>query len=264
MLQWSHGHQHTTGSAPPSPGISALAAIFGDLASSIVKVPREIVTTRLQTDYNGPEKATFQRVARDIIKEDGPLGLFRGFWSTTARDAPFMVILFVVYESFKGYSIRNNIGVAAPSPGYYTNNGNGNGNGNGTNGNGDYISSLEGDADDLVPASGITTLRSILYGGISGFLAGWVTTPFDVVRAKVMTFKKKDSRAKVPSMIQVFKEVANAERAKGGSVVRVFWTGALARSFWWYCVCSMFFPTYESMKGGDRNGLGTLSAPLIC
>ncbi|KAI9033372.1 mitochondrial carrier domain-containing protein [Hyaloraphidium curvatum] len=238
MLRWSAAHfPSSTSSAGPSPAISAIAAIFGDLASSIVKVPREIITTRLQTDYMGDGRASASKVFRDILKEDGPLGLFRGFWSTTARDAPFMVILFVVYESFKGYSIRNNIGVTV-APGSI---------GGSRNGNGDYISSLEAD-DSAAPATGITTFRSILYGGISGFLAGYVTTPFDVVRAKVMTYKKKDPRAPAPGMTTVFREVAEAARARGDSVTRVFFTGALARSFWWYCVCSSFFAIYERMR----------------
>jgi solute carrier family 25 (mitochondrial S-adenosylmethionine transporter), member 26 len=131
-------------------GISAVSAIMGDLVSSIVKVPREVITARLQVgadqhliakSKHSPAWTTLQQV----IKEQGTMGLFRGFWSTTLRDCPFMVILFTTYESFK-----INHHVVTPA----------------------YLRSHPEDA--------MSSLQSTLFGGVSGALAGFLTVPFDV------------------------------------------------------------------------------------
>ena len=71
-------------------------AVLGDFASSIVKVPREVITSRMQIGHDSS-----MHVIQQIVKRDGVRGLFRGFWSTTARDCPFMIILFGSYEGLK-------------------------------------------------------------------------------------------------------------------------------------------------------------------
>ncbi|KAJ3099304.1 hypothetical protein HDU97_003278 [Phlyctochytrium planicorne] len=188
---------------------SAISAVVGDLASSIVKVPREVITSRLQTSSGvGPKQ-----VVESILRTQGPMGLFQGFWSTTARDAPFMIILFCTYESFKQYQHR-------------------------------FVISRYPESDDEVP---ITTVRSTLFGGVSGALAGFLTTPFDVIKTKVMTSKA----GKTPSMFQVAKEIVRAQRGNGPASIKdakVFFTGSTARSIWWFGICSIFFPIYERSK----------------
>lgn len=67
-------------------GISALSAILGDLVSSIVKVPREVVTSRLQVNADlaaitrNPSSNPVLITMKEVIKEQGIGGLFRGFW----------------------------------------------------------------------------------------------------------------------------------------------------------------------------------------
>ena len=73
-----------------------VSAVLGDFASSIVKVPREVITSRMQIGHDSS-----MHVIQQIVKRDGVRGLFRGFWSTTARDCPFMIILFGSYEGLK-------------------------------------------------------------------------------------------------------------------------------------------------------------------
>ena len=81
---------------------NAVAAIAGDVASSIVKVPREVLTQRLQTGiYNSTSQAI-----RSIFQQEGIKGFYTGFISTTLRDIPFMVVLFVSYEQFKQWKVR--------------------------------------------------------------------------------------------------------------------------------------------------------------
>ncbi|KAJ3120535.1 hypothetical protein HK098_004539 [Nowakowskiella sp. JEL0407] len=195
---------------------SALSAITGDTVSSIIKVPREVITARLQTDYvsstsvDSVKKGSFNVVVQQIWKEEGIAGFFRGFMSTTARDWPFMVILFTTYESFK----QNHRHIRFP---------------------------FDDDEDeDDIP---ITTLKSTIFGGISGGLAGYLTTPFDVVKTKIMTYKKSSANERI-SMYNVARDVYRARSVQlvsGGSGVvnsirpcDVFFTGSGARGFWWF------------------------------
>lgn len=174
-----------------------MSAVAGDLASSVAKVPREIITTRLQTGLYGSSAV---QVAQSILKAEGPQGLFRGFASTTARDAPFMVILFVTYENFRRAHER--------------------------------IWSGEGQ---------VPTVASTIFGGLSGGLAGFLTSPFDAMKTRIMTGKGQGMRGVLRSLYM----------EQGGSVSRVgqeLFVGAGARSVWWLCVCSIFFPTYEALK----------------
>ncbi|KAJ3215180.1 pre-rRNA-processing protein esf1 [Dinochytrium kinnereticum] len=186
---------------------SAISAVVGDLASSIVKVPREVITSRLQTSSGiGP-----RQVIESIIRTQGPAGFFQGFWSTTARDAPFMIILFCTYESFKQYQHR-------------------------------FIITRFPEMDDEIP---ITTVRSTLFGGISGALAGFLTTPFDVIKTKVMTsggVVDANGVRRTPSMMKVARDIVMGRKAalfgnNGASTsvagriapYSVFFTGASAR-----------------------------------
>ncbi|KAF9930807.1 hypothetical protein FBU30_011256 [Linnemannia zychae] len=251
-----------TGNTPPQhpwflPTLSpipatAISAIIGDLASSIIKVPREVVTSRLQTGYyasaiEAGANVNAGYVFKAVLREEGVRGLFRGFWSTTARDCPFMVILFTTYENFKAYHTRNLQTQITSDP--------------------NYIASSPVEVK-------IPPMTSTLFGGISGFLAGYFTTPMDVIRTRIMTFKKTAGVVGVGSvqaleltMTGISREMyrqASAQAAQisntkqsgtivssmrhGANVYSTFFVGAIPRSLWWFCVCSIFFSTYEVMK----------------
>ncbi|KAG0051802.1 hypothetical protein BGZ83_003278 [Gryganskiella cystojenkinii] len=255
-----------TGNTPPQhpwwlPTLSpipatAISAIIGDLASSVIKVPREVVTSRLQTGYYNSavinsktgvvaanQSVNAGYVFRAVLREEGVRGLFRGFWSTTARDCPFMVILFTTYENFKAYHTRNLRIQITSDP--------------------SYIASSP--VEVKIPA-----MTSTLFGGISGFLAGYFTTPMDVIRTRIMTFKKtamvpgtlahltsaqdismtgisRDMYRQALSQVTGDQGVVRSVRV-GTSVYKTFFVGAIPRSLWWFCVCSIFFSTYEIMK----------------
>ncbi|CAO3563790.1 unnamed protein product [Mortierella alpina] len=228
---------------------TAISAIIGDLASSVIKVPREVITSRLQTGYyNGVQNPpsggiNAGYVFRAVLREEGVRGLFRGFWSTTARDCPFMVILFTTYENFKAYHTRNMVTQITSDP--------------------SYIASSP--VEVKIPA-----MTSTLFGGISGFLAGYFTTPMDVIRTRIMTFKKAAAGSQTAAaqdvtmtgisraMYRQATQQATQASARSNGFVRAlrhgqsvygsFFVGAIPRSLWWFCVCSIFFSTYEFSK----------------
>ncbi|ORZ31679.1 mitochondrial carrier domain-containing protein [Catenaria anguillulae PL171] len=222
------------GGAAHPVAMTTFAALVGDLASSIVKVPREVVTARMQTGfYSGPgaPKTAIEVVGR-IVRDEGPLALWQGFGPIIARDGPFMIVLFVTYESFKA-RYNNNVQATAAA-----------------------LATSVRVRDGRVPAPShahagssmvevpvISTSQSTLFGGISGALAGFTTTPLDVLRTRVLTTATAVQQARPKGIVSGLTDIY---RQDGG--VKALYRGAVARSAWWFCVCSIFFPTYEAVK----------------
>eukprot|EP01135_Chromosphaera_perkinsii_P010056 Nk52_evm1s2001 gene=Nk52_evmTU1s2001 len=193
-----HGHV-------PLAATSALAAVAGDIASSLVKIPREVVTQRLQTDmYTSTSHAV-----RNIFREEGIRGFYTGSVSTAIRDMPFMVILFVTYDQLKAYSVEGARFTAA------------------------------GHSLESIYQIKLKGGEAMAYGGLAGALAGWLTAPFDMIKTRIMTHTCVETR---PTFVSA------ARQLYGENGYRSFFVGAVPRSCWWFCVCSIFFQTYEGMK----------------
>ena len=208
---------------------TALSAVIGDLASSVIKVPREVVTTKLQTDhYAGRSTASY--VVRQTLLEEGPRGLFKGFWAIAARDSPFMVILLVSYENFKAFHRRS----------VYR----------------EWIEQAKHHKTIVASAAfeeqvGIPTLQTIVYGGISGFMAGYFTTPMDVIRTRMITERRQVGTPATVGRVTVMdmtKRMWAQAQGRPVKVYREFFAGAMPRSLWWFGICGIFFPTYETLK----------------
>ena len=78
-------------------GAHLIAATAAGLASSIVRVPTEVVKTRLQTG----QFTTARAAVLGIALAEGTGGLFAGYGSFLLRDLPFDAIEFVSYEHLK-------------------------------------------------------------------------------------------------------------------------------------------------------------------
>lgn len=176
------------------------------------------------------------------LLEEGPKGLFKGFWAIAARDSPFMIILLVSYENFKAFhhrSVREDLLKKMKS-----------------NNRQPYEQQVVAGAAFEELEADIPTLRSIIYGGVSGFLAGYFTTPMDVLRTRMITQKKTSSSPNNQlSVMQVAKNMVDrVKHTEKGSVrqtigiYRSFFSGSIPRSFWWFGICGIFFPTYETLK----------------
>ena len=76
------------------------AGVAAGLASSVIRVPTEVVKTRMQT---GEFKHAFTAL-KTIVAREGARGIFAGYGSFLLRDLPFDAIEFVTYEQLKkGY-----------------------------------------------------------------------------------------------------------------------------------------------------------------
>lgn len=75
----------------------AFASSCGEVAACLIRVPSQICTQRLQVG----QFASLPEVVSHTLKTDGPLGFYRGYGTTVAREIPFAFIQFPIYEQLK-------------------------------------------------------------------------------------------------------------------------------------------------------------------
>lgn len=91
-----------------------LAASVSKLTASVAAYPHEVVRTKLQVDatslralaHGGPRPSEFHRaraVLSQILREEGPRGLYRGLTSNLLRTVPACMLTFTSYELAKRY-----------------------------------------------------------------------------------------------------------------------------------------------------------------
>lgn len=76
------------------------AAAFAETISCITRVPTEIVKQRRQALTDNKSSST---ILFETLRREGFFGMYRGFWATVLRDAPFSVIQYPLWEFFKMY-----------------------------------------------------------------------------------------------------------------------------------------------------------------
>lgn len=75
------------------------AAATGNLVSSAVFVPKELVKQRLQNA--GTTSSTWLTVVSEIVREKGIVGLYTGYAATVLRNVPSAALRFGLYEELK-------------------------------------------------------------------------------------------------------------------------------------------------------------------
>lgn len=133
-------------------GIHATAAASGNVLSSMVFVPKELVKQQMQFQGSG---VSFGDVLLQILKKSGVPGLYCGYQATLMRNIPSAMLRFALYEEFK-YR-------------WYT-----------TNQAGGDDSILPGDA---LPFS----WQLFAAGACAGALASGIMTPVDVLKTRLST-----------------------------------------------------------------------------
>lgn len=133
------------------------AGFFGDLVSSFIYVPSEVLKTRLQLQgrYNNPyfdsgyNYKNLRNCISTVIKIEGPEALLFGYKATLARDLPFSALQLAFYEKFRQAAFK--------------------------------LESKKVGQDQLSIFSELST------GALAGGVAGVLTTPLDVIKTRVQT-----------------------------------------------------------------------------
>ena len=84
--------------AAPRQLLHGVSAVCGNVASSVLFVPKEVVKSRMQA---GVEQAKFINAFRGTIHNHGIFGLYRGYKATLLRNIPSTVLRFVLFEEFR-------------------------------------------------------------------------------------------------------------------------------------------------------------------
>ncbi|KAL3914648.1 MAG: hypothetical protein SGILL_006019 [Bacillariaceae sp.] len=134
--------------------IHALAAASGNIISSTVFVPKEVIKQQLQYHAQEQLQGTTTSVM-SVVRDKGITGLYAGYGATLMRNIPSAMMRFVLYEELKRK---------------FGNGGNG---GNGSNSNNN--NSLQG------------SWGTFLAGAVSGSTASFVMTPMDVLKSRQAT-----------------------------------------------------------------------------
>mmetsp|Transcript_32681 Transcript_32681/g.47966 ORF Transcript_32681/g.47966 Transcript_32681/m.47966 type:complete len:291 (-) Transcript_32681:680-1552(-) len=100
--------QKTYGIFPNNPSLSHMAsASLGEVAACLVRVPTEVVKSKMQTNQAGAQtlSSTVTMVLSETSATGGVTavwgGLYRGFGVTLMREIPFAFIQFPIYENAK-------------------------------------------------------------------------------------------------------------------------------------------------------------------
>ncbi|PPQ64843.1 hypothetical protein CVT24_008208, partial [Panaeolus cyanescens] len=78
-----------------------ISASVGEVAACMIRVPTEVIKTRMQTSSYGAEGASSLSAFKLVLKQEGVRGLYRGFGITVMREIPFTSFQFPLYEFLK-------------------------------------------------------------------------------------------------------------------------------------------------------------------
>ncbi|GMH31556.1 hypothetical protein Nepgr_033400 [Nepenthes gracilis] len=186
-----------------------LAGGVGDALGSFVYVPCEVIKQRMQVQgTNASWKSVINNANSvkvpgvlmygyytgmlhagcSIWKEQGPRGLYAGYWSTLARDVPFAGLMVTFYEALKNL---NEYGKKKWIP------------------NSNY--------------QGSSSLEGLALGGIAGGLSAYVTTPLDVVKTRLQI---QGPVLRYNGWLDAIERTWMIEGTKGffrGSIPRILW-----------------------------------------
>lgn len=199
----------STSSLFSSPALThMLAASIGEAMACLVRVPTEVLKSKMQTNAMGSSTltSTLQLV---LSEKDGRAfasgifgGLYRGYGITLMREVPFAFIQFPLYEKFK---------------------------------------ILWGDYQGCATSP----LQAAACGSVSGGIAAGLTTPLDVIKTRLMLGSDKLGMP-YHGAKDVIQRMMMEET--GGARSSIFFRGIQPRVMWISIGGFVFFGAYESFR----------------
>ncbi|GAA5853034.1 hypothetical protein JCM8547_004779 [Rhodosporidiobolus lusitaniae] len=181
------------------PVVHMLSASGGEVAACLVRVPTEVVKQRSQTSAAGTSSLD---VFKSVLSQQGLRGFYRGFGTTVAREIPFSLLQFPLYERLKLLLAQYH---RLPSATRLTN-----------------------------PSSAdLSALEAAACGSFAGGVAAAATTPLDVCKTRIMLAGSQGAGAGVAgtapaptSLPATFRHILSTEGPRAlfkGIVPRVLW-----------------------------------------
>ncbi|KAI5302557.1 S-adenosylmethionine transporter [Ascosphaera pollenicola] len=200
---------------------------MGEVAACAVRVPTEVIKQRAQAGlFGGSSLAALKDIlalrhksginvsaaAAGGIAEDRGMfrvlrELYRGAGITIAREIPFTILQFTMWERMKSAYARSRV---------------------------EKEDRLRLNEKYIIPAA-----PSAVFGSIAGSVAAGLTTPLDVVKTRVMLARRGEN-----DKIRVFEVVKDIAKEEGFSA---FWKGIGPRVMWIGIGGAVFLGSYQSM-----------------
>ncbi|KAF0852777.1 mitochondrial solute carrier family 25 (mitochondrial S-adenosylmethionine transporter) member 26 [Andalucia godoyi] len=225
-----------------APIVHFVAGGIGDVVSSAIIVPTEILKLRMQTydESNGAKRPRMLQEARSIYATSGIRGLYRGWFATCLRDGPYSAFQFLFYEYLKEWTFS---ALQAPV---------------------NPVRVLHGESrrgaatsEERTPTLGQlipgwsslsreaqAAIVALWSGGLAGGAAAALTNPLDVVKTRLQLNT-------VPVGISHTGKVGIAEMTKlmwRHEGFKSFASGVLPRTVWMTAVTSLTFAFYEASR----------------
>ncbi|GAA6035738.1 hypothetical protein JCM8097_005676 [Rhodosporidiobolus ruineniae] len=165
--------------------IFVAAGTAAELASGAIWTPLDVLKSRLQ---KGDEGTSALRLIRKIVREEGWVGLQRGYWISTAVFIPNIGVYWSIYESLKqrfvpGYSSYRPRSASPPTPSAASSSLHPSADSPSAPPPSSAPPSLSSSPLDLIP----TTLRYTLCSVLACAVAATTTTPIEVIQARWQT-----------------------------------------------------------------------------
>ncbi|GAV80233.1 Mito_carr domain-containing protein [Cephalotus follicularis] len=175
------------------------AGAIGGAASSIIRVPTEVVKQRMQTG----QFASAPDAVRLIVAKEGFKGLYAGYGSFLLRDLPFDAIQFCIYEQLRiGYKLaaQRNLNDAE-------------------------YAIIGAFAEIRVIMSSDSFHGSFLGKITCGAITGAVTTPLDVIKTRLMVQGSANQYKGILDCVRTIVKEEGTHTLLKGIGPRVLWIG---------------------------------------
>ncbi|KAJ5953697.1 S-adenosylmethionine mitochondrial carrier protein [Penicillium verhagenii] len=212
--------------------IHSIASSLGEIAACAVRVPTEVIKQRAQAGlFGGSSLLALKDILslRQVAEANAPVGsrpannnlvkrgygqvvreLYRGAGITIAREIPFTVLQFTMWESMKEAYLKQYLQPASST------------------------GSPKSLAEIQIPAS-----TSAVFGSVAGAIAAGFTTPLDVIKTRVMLTRRGDGSGNAPVRVKdIVREIS--EEGMGA-----FWRGIGPRVAWIGIGGAVFLGSYQ-------------------